>query len=350
MKRLSFASAGLFAILLFATQAMAQAPGGQGGSAPEQSPSTNVAGLLAVVHTVVDLDRSLAFYREVFGLEAAPQQNASGFDPKILRKTAGVPDLKARGATLHIPGAAFDLRLVEFQGGRKDVRKWQVLNPGNVNLNFAVRDIDTAVTAAKMLGATSLTTGGAPMVRGRASRATWAIFMQDPDGYEFEMEQTIPARESPLPATSKTLGANLGITVSDGEKLLAFYKGVGFSTRLGAAFSAPSDGVGMGLLGAEWGQLRASTISITQPQTPFFVFEIRGLEGRQDTPHLSLQDVGANGISLKVDNIAKALSAVMAGGGAILPKDGMATSVGASKIAWVTDPDGRFWELVETAQ
>lgn len=341
-----FAPIVLSALFLTSPPASAQGPGGRGG-APELPPSTNVAGVLAVVHTVVDLDRSLVFYRDVFGL--VPSQSSGPFtaDPE-LRKAAGIPDLKTRAATLEIPGAAFRLRLVEFQGGRKEVRKWQVLNPGNVNLNFAVREIDAAVAAAKKLGATSLTTGGLPMVRGQASRATWAIFMQDPDGYEFEMEQTIPARDSSLPADSKVLGASLGISVSDGEKLMAFYQGLGFSTRLGAAFAAPSDGVGMGLLGAEWGRLRASSINITEPRTAFFVFEIRGLEGRQDNPRFSLQDVGANGISLKVDDIAKALSAITAGGGTVLSQGGAATTVGSTKVAWATDPDGRFWELVQT--
>jgi predicted enzyme related to lactoylglutathione lyase len=176
--------------------------------------------------------------------------------------------------------------------------------------------------------------------------------MKDPDGFVFEMEQFFPEGPTSVPADSKVLTAGLGMSISNGEKSIAFYKALGFTTRLGASFSAPSSDVGMALLGTEGAQLRASSVGVPEGRLQLFCFELHGVEGA--APHHKPQDPGAGGFILQMRDDEAAIAAVKANGGSILTTGGKPITrkdaAGSSRVVLVSDPDGMLLELVEPAK
>src|SRR5207245_1803245 len=93
----------------------------------------------AVFHTgltVSDLDRSIAFYRDLLGLELVTQWESA---QPYLRTVVGFPEAELRIALLRLPGAAagvsgHHLELLEYRaprGARGDPR---TCNPGNAHV------------------------------------------------------------------------------------------------------------------------------------------------------------------------------------------------------------------------
>ena len=98
-----------------------------------------VAGIYHTGLSVSDLDRSIAFYRDLLGLELVAQWDSS---QPYLRTVVGFPDGELRIALLRLPGeagaAGHHLELLEYRvprGARGDPR---TCNPGNVHVAFRV--------------------------------------------------------------------------------------------------------------------------------------------------------------------------------------------------------------------
>ena len=130
------------------------------------------------------------------------------------------------------------------------------------------------------------------------------------------MEQFTPEQPTTAKADSKVLGASLGTTLADAEKSAVFYKALGFEFRLGNAFNG-DNAVGMALVDAEGGQLRASGLTIPGPKTPIFCCEFRGLE--QPALQRSVRDPGASAITLQVHDADAAIQSAKATGGSLRP-------------------------------
>src|SRR3984957_21204389 len=88
--------------------ASAQIAFAQTGTAPSDAP---VVGMLNYIHAVNDLDRTLAFYHDVFGLDApAPRPLLSPGVPALTNS----PGVKLGLSTLHFPNPVFGFELTEF--------------------------------------------------------------------------------------------------------------------------------------------------------------------------------------------------------------------------------------------
>jgi len=153
-----------FSLLAIALPAMLSMAALARGQNPEPVAAANVSGLQGVVHTVADVDRSAAYYRDTLGLEVTAVPKGFRAEPDAARAT-GTEGLKVRRATVKFPGASFDLELAEYQGVKRMPGQWAVRTPGNVNLNLRVRDIDATMAAVTKAGATALTPGGKPLLR-----------------------------------------------------------------------------------------------------------------------------------------------------------------------------------------
>ena len=119
----------------------------------------------AAVH-VADLDRSVAFYRGLFGVAEAPTPG----DPAVIRWL----DLGG-GASLH---------LIRYPGG---------VPPTTKAVHFALRvlDLDAVVARAQARGVPYSDwpgVAGAVSVRGDGVRQ---IYVQDPDGYWIEVNEAV---------------------------------------------------------------------------------------------------------------------------------------------------------------
>lgn len=139
--------------------------------------------------TVTDLDRSVAFYRDVLGLELVAQWDSA---QPYLRTIVGFPDAELRIALLRIPEASVGisghhLELLEYRaprGARGDPR---TNNPGNAHVAFLVEDLDRAYAELKARGV-RFKSPPVEITAGR-NRGAKAVYFLDPDDITLELIQ-----------------------------------------------------------------------------------------------------------------------------------------------------------------
>jgi catechol 2,3-dioxygenase-like lactoylglutathione lyase family enzyme len=148
-----------------------------------------------VFHTglsVSDLDRSIAFYRDVLGLELVTQWDSA---QPYLRRVVGFPDAELRIALLRVPRATpgtsgHHVELLEYRmprGARGDTR---TCNPGNAHIAFAVDDLDAAYTELRAKGV-RFKSAPVEITHGRNTGAK-AVYLLDPDDITLELVQPAP--------------------------------------------------------------------------------------------------------------------------------------------------------------
>ena len=151
-----------------------------------------VAGIYHTGLSVSDLDRSIAFYRDLLGLELVAQWDSS---QPYLRTVVGFPDAELRIALLRLPGAAgaagHHIELLEYRvprGARGDAR---TCNPGNGHVAFMVEDLDATYRELRAKGV-RFKSAPVEVTHGR-NRGAKAVYLLDPDDITLEMMQP-PAR------------------------------------------------------------------------------------------------------------------------------------------------------------
>ena len=194
-----------------------------------------VVGVNNFIHSVADLDKTTAFYRDTLGLELKTAPRAPMVLNEALSNLTDTHGATFRVATFKVPDAGFDLELTEFTGIDKKPGVARNQDPGAATFVLTVRDLDKALAAVKKAGVALVTVGGAPLSLGGKTRS---IFVRDPDGMFIELFQPDPLPETTAPAGSNVIGGRFAMTVKDTAKTLEFYKSVfGFSTEPGGAFA-----------------------------------------------------------------------------------------------------------------
>ena len=161
--------------------------------------SANGPGLLGVWHfsfTVGDLDRSIAFYRDLLGLELVHSQVQ---DNAYTRRLVGFPDAILRVAQLAVPGqpraiSTHDLELVEYvrpRGVRRDAR---ICDPGTPHLALAVRD--ARAMYGRLVGAGVRFVSSPNAITAGVNEGGYACYFHDPDDIVLELLQP-PAHRLP---------------------------------------------------------------------------------------------------------------------------------------------------------
>ncbi|MET0772941.1 MAG: VOC family protein [Candidatus Limnocylindrales bacterium] len=140
---------------------------------------------------VSDMERSLAFYRDVLGLEVHFDITLDAVD--YVRSALGLEMRDCRVVYLRIPGSEGSfVELLEYHGTDArptlEPRPW---DPGTGHLCLYVSDAQAALE--RVIGAGHRTrnreAATIPMGPNRGARVTWVI---DPDGYHIELFQRPP--------------------------------------------------------------------------------------------------------------------------------------------------------------
>src|SRR6185503_9283453 len=221
-------------ILLSSTLVSAQAP------AQNPTNKTGVIGLMHAIHSTNDIEKTLAFYQDVFALNG----RVNSFDPKGPRILTNSPTATLRVAMTNLRGA-FNFELTQFADLDRQMNKQpDIQDPGAPMMKILVRDLDAVVANAKKANAPIITKGGAPVMAPTPIGNARAIIMRDPDGYFVEAIQATPADiaatdKLPQPAArggnasanapaapSQVVGAILGLTVRDMDETLKYWNGV----------------------------------------------------------------------------------------------------------------------------
>src|SRR5688572_621349 len=172
-----------FLAVIVLAAAAAAAPYAQGQpTAPAPAPVKGATtGFMHAIHATNNVETTLAFYRDVFGLDTKVQAFANPAVP-ILTNSPGV---SLRIAMLRIPppGRGFNFELTEFTNTDRKPAQFKLTDAGAPHMKFMVKDIDAVVAAAKARGASIISTGGAPVTLANGIKA---VFLRDPDGYIVE--------------------------------------------------------------------------------------------------------------------------------------------------------------------
>src|SRR5215472_17509399 len=152
----------------------------------------HIVSLSHAIHAVDDLDTTLAFYRDVFGLKGNPQNFPNPGVPML----TNAPGVTLRLSMTPLPGN-MRFEFTDFRGPERKAARANYWDPGAASLVFYVRDIDAAVANAKAAKAEIVTSGGSPVEVATAKGKAKSIVMRDPDGFFVQVVQEAPAEGAP---------------------------------------------------------------------------------------------------------------------------------------------------------
>jgi len=317
--------------LLWSGLALAQAP----AAAP---PSAVTVGFMHAIHATNEVEKTLAFYRDVFGVSGQVRDFANQAVP-ILTNSPGVT-LKV--SMLNLPGQGFNFELTQFSNVERHPAQPQIWDPGAPHMKFLVRDIEPVVAAVKRAGAPMLTTSGAPVGVKLPLGDVKAIFVRDPDGYIVEAIQVPAPADAPA---GNVLGSIMGLTVRDMDESLRFWQEqLGWSFTGDKAFAKmPAMLDLMGLpAGSEY---RTLTGVVPGSRARIEITEFKGMPRKPFD--LRVPDPGASGMAIRVANIEELLSKLKREGVRVVSKDGELVLWSATlRNVFVKDPNGLNIELV----
>ncbi|HEX5229832.1 MAG TPA: VOC family protein [Bryobacteraceae bacterium] len=173
-----------------AAVAMAMIVFAQTGSQDQAKP--HIRSLSHAIHAVEDLDTTLAFYRDVFGLNGMPQDFPNPGVPLL----TNAPGVTLRLAMMRLPGAML-FELTHFKGLERKPARAAYTDPGAASIVFYVRDLDAVVVNARKAHAEIVTKGGAPVEIETAKGKARSILLRDPDGFFVQAIQEAPPSGAP---------------------------------------------------------------------------------------------------------------------------------------------------------
>lgn len=140
--------------------------------------------------TVADLDRALAFYRDVLGLEVFVV--AERTDTSI-GEIVGYPGARIKLAFCGVPGDSARVELLEYLEPRGPTGGGDSFRPGTGHICFRVSDIDAMYARISAAGYAPRSTAPVSITQG-PNAGNRAFYVRDPDGYSIEIVQPLPGR------------------------------------------------------------------------------------------------------------------------------------------------------------
>jgi catechol 2,3-dioxygenase-like lactoylglutathione lyase family enzyme len=310
------------------------------GTLAAQSPITGVGNFS---HIVADMDRSIAFYRDVIGLDLPAQPGAFSGNPAIM-SLGNTPGAQSRAAMLRVPGSALGVELIEYKDIDRKPAQPRFQDPGAATLILTVRDVDAIVARVKKSAGRIQTLGGAPAVIQPGAKA---IFLQDPDGFFIELSQRTPAPETTAPASANIIAGNFEIMVADTGKTMQLYKeALGFEPQAATAFDGNK--LLMDTAGTPGAQFKRSTARIPGTSVTMAFLEFKDIDRKPIKTRT--QDPGTPILQLRTRDVDAVVKAWKAAGGEIVSTNGEPVAIGANKIVLLRDPNGLMLEILPAPQ
>jgi catechol 2,3-dioxygenase-like lactoylglutathione lyase family enzyme len=306
----------------------------------QSQPAGRIQSLSHAIHAVGNLDTTLAFYTDVFGLNGKPQDFPNPAVPLL----TNAPGVTLRMSMLALPGK-MRFELTDFKGLERKPAQAKYTDPGAASIVFHVRDIDTALANARKANAPIVTTGGVPVEITTAAGKARSIILRDPDGFFVQLIQDAPAAGAPEGNVHRV---SLAYTMDSAETTEKFYSGM-----MGVELSAPSafskDPALLQLYGAPAGtEFRKLSGLLPGPPAPVEFTEFRGIP--RSKFHLRVRDPGAPAMAIQVTNLVGMVEQMKAAGTNLISVNRQLVDFGNGvHNIFVEDPNGMNIELFERA-
>lgn len=310
------------------------------GSAQTPSPTKpQIVSLSHAIHAVENLDRTLAFYHEVFGLNGMPQDFPNPGVPLL----TDAPGVTLRLSMMRLPGS-MQFELTDFKGPERKPVEANYWDPGAASVVLYVRDIDSVVANAKKANATIVTTGGEPVEIAAADGRARSILLRDPDNFFVQVIQQAPAANAPEGNVHRV---SLAYTMESAGTTARFYNDiVGLSLSGPSAFS--KDPATLKLVGAPAGtEFRKLTGTFPGAANAYVEFtEFRGVPRTKFVSRV--RDPGAPALAIQVNTLSGMLDAMKPAGTKVISTGGRIVDFGGgTNTIFVEDPNGLKIEVFE---
>jgi len=310
------------------------------------------AGRGAVVGTgvftsfVENMDRSLGFYHDVFGMDVPPIP-ASGERPynnpnPRLFMFFHIPGAKERHQSARAAGTRVAIEFMEIQNVDHRAVSLRIQDPGNATPVLVVRDLDAGIAALRRASVSMVTPGGMPV---RLADGGRAVLFRDVDGRIVEITQPASVPASNASPASNVVDMRLLIAVSDLDRTLQVYRDVlGFSVKEATPF-AP-DAPTRALTGLPNAEVRRGRVQAPGSPLDIDFVEFKGVD--RAPLHMRIQDRGAARLQVRVQNIDALVDAVKRVGLTIVTDGGGSVPIPPNfKGSLVADPNNFFFTLFE---
>jgi catechol 2,3-dioxygenase-like lactoylglutathione lyase family enzyme len=149
-----------------------------------------IVGMSHTSFTVSDLDRSIAFYRDLLGFELVGTIRRRA---EWIKEMTSLPQADLRIAGLRLEGGDHLLELIEYVSPRGEgPRAFSTNDVGRAHVGFTVTEIHAEYRRLSDAGVEFLS----PPVRvgEPPSLGMWAAYFRDPDGIPLELQQPVADR------------------------------------------------------------------------------------------------------------------------------------------------------------
>ena len=308
------------------------------------TPPGEVIGVGNFIHIVADVDKSLAFYHDVLGMDLQGQPPAGPrpylVTPEIVKLYNATGGQYRVGATL-VDKSPMRAELVEWKDvDRKPVQP-RIQDPGASMMILTVRNFTPILQRVKQAGAKIITAGGEPVTVADVD----AIVLRDPDGFYVTLRKA--TTESDLPPEKNVIEVSFGFTVSDTDAMVhVFGDALGFQPQNGAFNSDPAL---QKLFALPKAQVRRTTMLVPGTAFPIELLEFKGVDRKP--VHSRPQDPGSPVFRLRVANMDSVLKALAATGVKVASEGGQPVTLvnpnGSQRAAITSAPDNLFVQVLQ---
>jgi catechol 2,3-dioxygenase-like lactoylglutathione lyase family enzyme len=310
--------------------------------AQDGPPRGAVAGTGAFTSFVENMDRSLAFYHDVFGMDvpALPASGERAYNPSNPRLFAmfQINGARERHQSARVPGTRLSLEFMEIQDIDHKTVELRIQDPGVATPVLIVRDLDAILARVKQANAAIVTPGAAAVTMSDGGRA---VLIRDVDGRPVELVQ--PASAPDASTTNNIVDIGLLLTVNDMDKTLHVYRDVlGFAVQ----HDTPNDKAFGAFTGLPKSSVRHSRV---QPPGSMLAVDLVEFKGVKRTPlRFRIQDRGAARLQLRARNLDALVDAMKAAGMSVVSEGGVAVPIPPNlRGALVADPNNFFFTPFE---
>ena len=317
-----------------------------------QAPSAGASQPALVIDTgaltpfVENMDRSLAFYHDVFDMEVPPLPATGGPRPynnpnPRLFAFFDIPGARERHQSARVKGVRTGIEPMEIQQVPFKTVNLRIQDPGNVTIVLWVRDIDGTLARVKKAGYPVVSTGGATVTLGDGTRA---VIVRDVDNRFLELRQpaSIPATGPP----HNVIDVSAMVTVADLPRTTQVYRDVFGFTIDGEKKSFLPDKATRALTNLPQADFRWARGKARDSQLWLEFVEYKGVDR---TPlAMKIQDRGATRLQFRTQNIDGVVDLAKRAGLKIATVGGAATPIPPNfKGALIVDPNNFFVSLFE---